>query len=928
MTRVRFPVRVRLTVAEDRTADLELAGLVLAAADAALGRAADHARRLSVVRDGSAGPPELSVTLTGAPLPAATAEGLITGLTRLVEAHAARLTSGPDAPPGSLPDREPGEPYDEDRAGDGLYRVPSYDGRGRPVGVDLKAHQAPVPPPPRIRLRAFRDAREMLLAVLGRYQGFPPYPLIVVHAVGGEPYGTLVTLESDGQPFARPLGAWQIYVPPKGGGQSVLRSARVVEADTLRYLDSAGTPAHRREIRRAELLRRLEALGEGSSDPERRTLAEEMLKTLPDPGGTTWYYELLAAGQTLLVVEFTGGQLPGDEFPVAVFTEQDAQDAEQERERACLPLNELPIDVPDPSRPFLGEPPALGWPPVHAGRLVTLINEVADAVRLPPGDFPGMFLLAAVHKIVIDARTLGPLTPELRRLRLARLAGAFDEMTTLMLYVADLTLHGSPPRPVAGNESAWVLHLLAEYQPRVERAIAVLFRAACQHILLERLEGSKKNIGDRLGNIPGYMKVTRPLIRIMLTDVAELTELRATLNAADPLNVAVTAAALSPALAWQGVTVALISALREPPEETTGPPVRGRIRQTANGPRVQAASGRWFSRAELDALIAGGREEAFKIDPLLAKLSDIPDVVARLRAAGPDGLDKEIEDLLTELAEENQKRTEQVAGDLDLAYGLATVGSAGDSHAETEEQARRVRELGGELSRVHAQADDLLRPLFTGRGEAVYTEGMRSLVASELGKQAIETFGNLVVLTAIAIYCPPLASGIGAVQALIGGHDAYQHWFLQKALLGSDDILAKADVEAEAWATAISAALVFLPEVKGLYGGARGGIKAAVRGEVRQAARAAGRNLARQAGKHLAELAAQNLLKAFATECTRGYLINLALEHAIGRFTAAAAHEARVTGRADILALPDLIASALRADADARVRKEAVDETP
>jgi hypothetical protein len=130
-------------------------------------------------------------------------------------------------------------------------------------------------------------------------------------------------------------------------------------------------------------------------------------------------------------------------------------------------------------------------------------------------------------------------------------------------------------------------------------------------------------------------------------------------------------------------------------------------------------------------------------------------------------------------------------------------------------------------------------------------------------------------------------------------------------MLGGDEILSKAQVEAELWGAAIGAALVFLPEVPGIARAASRGVGAAVRGEVREAASMAGRELAQRAATHLAEVAAQDLARTFATECVKGYLLNLAINGAIGRLTDAVQREVAVTGHASVADLPRLVSDAI-----------------
>jgi hypothetical protein len=313
--------------------------------------------------------------------------------------------------------------------------------------------------------------------------------------------------------------------------------------------------------------------------------------------------------------------------------------------------------------------------------------------------------------------------------------------------------------------------------------------------------------------------------------------------------------------------------------------------------------GRWWTRGELDSVLAGGRQQAFAVDPLLEKVADLPDTVELLRSAGAANVDAAFSALLEDLRTENEAKTQDVRDDVDIAFGLATF---------KEVDITSNAAIGAELSGVHAQADAALRPLFAGDGEHAYVTGMRYLVDVELGKASFMRFFNIVGLTAIAIFCPPLAFAIGAVEAMDALGTAIEHRGIQRAMLGGDQILTKAQAEAELWGAAIGAALVFIPEVPGAIRGVSSEVSSIVRGEAREVATVAGQQVVKRAATHLAELAAEDLVRVFVTECVKGYLLSLAIEGAIGRFTEAIAHEVAITHRdVSIADVPRLVGDAI-----------------
>jgi hypothetical protein len=434
--------------------------------------------------------------------------------------------------------------------------------------------------------------------------------------------------------------------------------------------------------------------------------------------------------------------------------------------------------------------------------------------------------------------------------------------------------------------------------------VSALFVATCQDILLDVLETSHVQILQRQQNFPAYMTITRALILLMLIDDPELSRLRQALDEKSSGTAASLAVGMGgdKIAAWFDSTRLVIDALGRVEVATDGPPQEGRVRRTQDGWQVQDSIGRWWTRAELDSVIAGGRQQAYAVDPLLEKISDLPDTVEQLRAAGAAGVDDAFKALLDDLRDENESKTQDVRDDVDIAFGLASF---------KESDITSTSSIGAQLSGIHAQADAALRPLFTGDSAHAYVTGMRALVDSELGKASLFGFLNVVGLTALAIFCPPAAFAIGAVEAVSALGTAIEHRGIQRAMLGGDAILSKAQAEAELWGAAIGAALVFIPEIPGAIRGVSGGVSAVVRGEVKEAATVAGEQLVKRAAAHLAEIAAEDLARVFATECLKSYLLNVAIEGAINRFTDAVAREVAARGHASISDLPQLIGDAI-----------------
>ncbi|MFL6139708.1 MAG: hypothetical protein ACJ74O_18195 [Frankiaceae bacterium] len=943
MTIVRFPTKVRLTLVEGEDCE-PLVAAAVECTDAALSRAVRRAATLHLVRDAHPDPkraPHIDVRLSGAELPPRLALRLRTELTALAAAHAAALSSRPgaEASPArrELGSGEPAaEELDETRlvaarwnAVDDAYLVPSYDRRGAKVALRVTGGSrsrdgaAQAAQPVHLQLVNIATRDDLQLHLLRYFRGAPPSLFVAIYRDAGRPVAMLLRVTPDGAVDGwRFLGSPAIYPKPtREGAGTWHQGGTPLDADGIELYRDAATPEDRAQIREdmwVDVLRR-EAGGIRLSEAKLRAQARRIVERMPDPGGATSYYWLLSHGVRQTLMEFPAGHSFIGTLPLAVLTEAVSETAGTDGTGADdtvvpLPYDQLSWFDPDPAHAFLGEPPVEFWPAGISAYLSDLIADIATKLDMVPGRFPGMFCMAAVVKAKSEARRLGPLagsgkegdSPRMTMIR--RLASAFTPLMQLQLFYLDViggaARGGTLPTPLRDNSASWMLHFLEEHVPRRNEAVGALFVATCQDILLDVLETSHVQILARLQNFTAYMAVTRALILLILVDEPELTALRETLDQQSSGRWRALAAGPggNQIQAWYDSTRLVVGSLGQVEVQTDGPAQRGRVRFTKDGPQVQDSVGRWWTRAELDSVLAGGRQQAFALDPLLEKVADLPDTVEQLRSAGAANVDAAFNALLHGLSAENEAKTQDVRDDVDIAFGLATF-----KEADITSNAA----IGAELSGVHAQADAALRPLFPGDGEHAYVAGMRYLVDVELGKASFLQFFNIVGLTAIAIFCPPLAFAIGALEAAEALDTAIEHRGIQRAMLGGDQILTKAQAEAELWGAAIGAALVFIPEVPGLVRGVGSGVSSVVRGETREAATVAGQQLVKRAAVHLAELAAEDLLRAFVTECVKGYLLSLAIDGAIGRLTEAVAREVTVTGHASITDLPRLVGDAI-----------------
>lgn len=933
MTTVRFPTRVTLTAADDRLDD-RLLELVLAATDTALTRAVRRAGGLNVIRSSkpTVGDIRCTVGFVGDDLPADLGSSLRHGLSALVAARVATLAAPrPGARSGDLTSN-PAEPYDDDRlvvgadrVGD-AYLVASYDDAGAkvalPVGgsshADTQARAGTVRTA-ELRLVDIASRAELEAAIRNLYGDSAPEFFVAIYRDHDRPIMVLLRCSPDGTIVGHAvMGGVVVYVPPTGEGQGHWQGTSIFDVEEITYVGQAVNDAERREARTIAWMQHLRATGsaQGVTDKDLRRQATALARSMPSRPGTTSYYALVGSDGVPEIMEVDHAGLFRGTLPVAVFVEgvnvDSPESADRDRATAPLPLEELLLFEPDASHPFLAEPPVEFWPAGVSAHLSRLIAQIAEILSMPAGRFPGMFLLAALGRIGGLARGVGALvgtgddqSPRLARLR--AVVAAYAPMGELeLLYSAVIAggdEGGTAPAPIRGNSPSWLLHFGEEYFPRRDSSVRDLFVAECQDQLLDVLEKSHRELAQRRNNLTAYLKMTRALILLLLVNDVELSRLRQLLvDRIDRERGARVIGAITGATdldRWWSSTSVVLAALGRVdtgPVESAG---SGTLRRVADEWQVQDSVGRWWRRGELESAIAGGRQEAYAVDPFLEKLADLDDVIQRLRTAGAEGLHDEFARLLEELTSENEDKTRDVRDDIDIAFGMASFTEAPQT------------ELGAQLSGIHELADQALRPLFNGDTAEVYDTGLRALIGTELGKAALLEFLNIVGLTALAIVCPELAFVIGAVEAVDAVDTAVEHRQIQHAMLGGDQIITHAQAEAELWGAAIGAALVFVPEVPGLLRGSARGVGAVVRGEAREAASTAGRELAEGMARHLAGLAARDLALTFARECLQGYLLNLAINAAIGRFAQAIEREVEVTGRASVLDLTRLVGDAI-----------------
>jgi hypothetical protein len=938
MTTVRMPVRVRVEVADDRVDD-DLVRHVTSAVEAALGRATDRALTVHAVTRAHRSPREPSATVefTGDPLPGNVHAALESSLLTTLDLAAARLSLGTDRARDTLTSQAAaaGERLDDGRvvrdAGGGAgYRVPYYDRAGR--SVDVRLHGLPADPaatgqPLSVpRLRRFATPDDLIAAVLAEGGGVPPTPFVVGHAAWTEGHAVLSFLDTgpDGAlsvVTTYPLG---VYVYVGGDRDAHLSTIGLLSADRWQRYGTATGATEVRALLTEVMVLDLQRDRSGTDPEQLRRQAAVKIRQVPEYGASTvTIYQLTSRGSLVWIGAADPG-LPNGPIDVLILTEDVPDPGDEDTYGRCPPLDDGEADSwlamlgllhtapATPGGPFLGEPSIVNWPPHISQRLEERTRHVAGLLHMEAGAFVGGFLLAAmVHidrRCRLLARSGGPPGPQLQQMAAAfgPVRELFRMYVTLMLSQDD---RKALPCPVAGRSRHWVSTFISVYSSARDDAVASMFVSTCQDVLLQTLFNSRNELSLRARNFAEYMPLTRSLMTVMLTDTVELMSLRDSLNARidreriEATTMGVFTGGAVSGQAWVQVTGLLVDSLATDlaGDQVSREPAAGTVARRGGTWQVYDGKGRWWKRDQLDALIAAQRQEAATVDPLLDKVVEIDELVVLLREAQKtDALtstsagnvltsrvDDVFRDLIGTLLDENDRWLRKAAGDRNLAFGLANFRRA---------DVRSASDLGAKLTGIHLLADKRLRAQFTD--PEAYVSGVGRLAAVEIGEAELFEILSMVGITVLSIFCPPLGIAIGVAQGIHGIATAMEHGELQQAMLSGDEILSKAQVEAEMWAATISLALAVVPELPGAARGVAKFTGAAVKGEGTAFAAAATRAAMRDIVTHLAQLSVERFTKRFASEMAQGYLIDLALSKAMNRIADAVARQVEITGKA------------------------------
>ncbi|MEU7790621.1 hypothetical protein [Amycolatopsis sp. NPDC049159] len=857
MTTVRMPVRIRLDLTGDPL-DTHVLDLVREAAVEAAARTADRASRAGLPA-GTGPAPDVSVRFLGAPVPAWAAAHLE------ASAHAAVRTAV----------------------------------------AKLRSVAAPAPPGrTTTRLRRFATGDEVLDALAVSYGGEPRPPRVLVIAADSAGAAVMLFVDAGGDGSFGVAWSTQLnrfVLPPDGRDAEAVPGYAAGHPDSFHLVAEAADEAAFRKELSAALVRIWRAATPEVPEPRLAARAAARAQRYRLKGAL---YEYRFGGTPVAWFAGRAGLTDRAGLPVLVLTEEVPQTPGKPYGSDCEPLRYDPdaAENADPDRPYLHELEVSDW---DDGSFGDLIDTITAELTLPAPRFIGSFLFAALAVITRRSEGLGWLVgTQARQDVLRHLVTALEAVNVLFFAYTRAVLARDKARklpcPLAGHAAEWAGYLHRDYFPLRRKVVASLFIAACQDALLERLEQSATDIAGRLASTD-WLPATRAVLSVLLAELPELSELLAKLRRAKAINDVT--ARIGPEPGHGHKSVDGVEVVRTPVFPGRTDPARDPFR---TGYRIQDAQGGWHTLEEVEAEVKNLRSTAQLTDPFLEKLADLAGVVRRLRTARQldsvgartagqvvtDAVDREFFAVLAEIQQTNREKTQEAREDRMVAYGLASF--------EPDEST----ELHARLTGVHNLADERLRGMFTqGKSgasifgdEHIYVEGLAALAGHEIAKARFREFFELAGFTLLAVFFPEAAFVLGLFQAAEGIHTAHEHVDLQRSLLGGDDILSRAQVEAELAGAWLQGFLAIAPELPTLVRNALTDVRALAKGELNAVTSAALRRSLEEVAGHLAAITAEHFVKSFLTQLTAGYVLNLALSAVAGEFAESVAAEYRLGG--------------------------------
>ncbi|WCN78912.1 hypothetical protein [Micromonospora sp. LH3U1] len=427
------------------------------------------------------------------------------------------------------------------------------------------------------------------------------------------------------------------------------------------------------------------------------------------------------------------------------------------------------------------------------------------------------------------------------------------------------------------SSASWNLHFIQALSGAIKGAVGQLFIVGSQAMLVQLLLTSRTGIDARITNFDQYAPIFERLIVSQLTDYAELQGLRERLRrheaarwTAEHTDVGggtlATVSMANPSTAWYGAARAISSAFLATEAALTSPGAAGEIVETDGTTRIRDAHAVLWTLAEIEQALVIQRGEAEGIDPLVKQITDLPDLLARF-AGNRSAIRDELWRVLQDMRRNNTEMLGRARTDARFAFKSSRI----SEHIPSATIPRGRFALQGIHLVTHQQIGE-----FFG-GNLYYATGVDDLFSTELGREALSSFGIMVGIIVLSLLCPPLGFVVGVAVAAVDVAHAHQRARLYSSMLDPELVLTRTEVEVELFAAYLGLALSLIPEVGTIGGAAVRGGRVALRFGVRAGLRAARGYVVRRVTRQIIEAASRDLLQAFLTEI----LLNEVLERVV-----------------------------------------------
>ena len=574
-------------------------------------------------------------------------------------------------------------------------------------------------------------------------------------------------------------------------------------------------------------------------------------------------------------------------------------------------------------RPFLDEPEVkdLGN---DCKRVADLIDGIAYGLQIPKCKYAAQFCLNAAAALGGRAIAIGSVSVN-------------DEASTKPVGVGEGNLGGVQFTPVASRSIQYMRHLArmtsqitdlmyllgrvyrrpeifarmkneyidvtAAWQRRfhieltdvMKESVAAIFVVTCRVLLLQLLRSSKAGIAARLD--PRFFESHAMLFELMVN--SQLAQVDYLLSLRDKLRQRELqdrlALASPPATAWRDSVSALTKALAPIKPNATlqaGPP--DEVVKVGSEYFVRDKRNRLWTLPDLETAIAYGRGTAESIDPIIKQITDLPEVVERVKQ-NPDGARTELRRILEEMQANNKEMIDKVSDSPKYAFRASKI--------QEHLPAATIRGTTYALQGIHKQAHEQIGEFFGG--SPYYAAGIDSLFSATLGEASLTNFFVYTGVIFLSIVCPPLGFAIGVELALHDYSKALERERLFGSMIDPELVLSRAEVEADLFAAKLGLALSFIPDAGAILGRgakviAKQGLAAGTRSIARSAGKALRGDLVETIGKRLSSELAEKLkygfAVAFAREVVTDQVLDAVISKALEPLMAQVEREAMITG--------------------------------